>query len=226
MRTYKLPAALVALILEGDETGLLPDEINAFEQFCEKEKIDSSDLTLINTGTEPYFSEQNDMNDIAGNVFDFLHCTDEEIQLIRDAQNAFNVILEPKCIRVGIQMWPLCAFEYSIETGKHTATIPTIEGCDLSELFMSVVDFYIDNSGLFHKEEKTVFLAQETDAWFGTNDRNIIGIYTSQERALLSAMKHTGEVLRAENGGYKSIREEYENGVFITQYGLDQEIGS
>lgn len=152
--------------------------------------------------------------------------TDAEIELIRNAQNAFNAIVGQKNIRIGIQMWPLVAFEYSMESGRQTAEIPSAEDCDLSELFMSIVNFYIENSGLFEKTDGIVYLAQETDAWFGTSDRKEIGIYTSEELALLSAMKYTGEVLRAENGGYKSIREECENGVYITQYGLDQEIES
>lgn len=146
-------------------------------------------------------------------------------ELILAAENAFNALLEQKDIRIEIQTEPMAAFEYSA-SGKLTETIPSSEGCDLSELFMSIVDFYIDNFNLFTKEDGIVYLAQETDAWFGTSDRNNIGIYTSEELAVLSAMKYTGEVLRAENGGYKSIREECDNGVYITQYGLDQEIES
>lgn len=226
MKTYKLPAALAAFILKGDDIGLFPDEIRAFEEFCEKERIDSSDLTLIDNGQEPYFSEQNDMNDIAGNVFEFLHYTSDEIQLIRDAQNAFNAIVESKDIRVGIQMWPLEAFEYKMSTGRQIGTVPFDEGADLPELFMAIADHLIGQSGVFKKHDGIVYLAQETDAWFSTSDRKEIGIYTSEELALLSAMKHTGEVLRAESGGYKSIREDYDGGVFITQYELNQEIGS
>lgn len=225
MRTYKLPAAFAVCIKNGDDIGIFPEEIEAFEQFCENEGIDSGDLTLLNMEQEPYLAK-NDMNNVMGNVLDFLHYTSEEIKLIRDAQNAFNRIIKPGNVRIVIQMWPLAAFEHKIDTGKQIATVPSDEGCDLSELFMSIVDFLIIQSGIYPKREGIVFLAQETDTWFGTSDRNEIGIYTSEELALLSAMKYTGEVLRAENGGYKSIREDYEEGVFITQFGLDQEVES
>lgn len=226
MRTYKLPAYLASIIVNSDYSGSTDEEIQEFEQFCEKEGIDSNDLQLLVNEGETYFANKNDMNNIAGNVLDFLHYTSEEIGLIRDAQNAFNAIIEPGDVRIGIQMWPLVAFEYKMSTGKQIATIPSDEGCDLSELFMAIVDFYINQPGIYEKRDGIVYLAQETDIWFSTSDRNEIGIYTSEELALLSAMKHTGEVLRAENGGYKSIREECDNGVYITQYGLDQEIES
>lgn len=226
MRTYTLPANLASIIVNSDYSGSTDEEIQEFEQFCEKEGINSCDLTLPKMEQEPYFARKNDMNNIGGNVLDFLHYTDKEIDMIRDAQNAFNAIIEPGNVRIGIQMWPLVAFEYKMDTGKQIATIPSDEGCDLSELFMAIVDFCINQSGIYTKRDGIVYLAQETDAWFGTSDRNEIGIYTSEELALLSAMKHTGEVLRAENGGYKSIREECENGVYITQYGLDQEVES
>ena len=222
MRTYKLPANLASVIVNSDESGSSDEEIQDFEQFCEKEGIDSGDLTLLGIDQKPYFADKNDMNNIIGDVLDFLHYTSEEIEMIRDAQNAFNAIIEPGDVRIGIQMWPLVAFEYKMSTGKQIATIPSDEGCDLSELFMSIVDFLIIQSGMFTKRDGIVYLAQETDTWFGTYDRKEIRICTSEELALLSAMKHTGEVLRAENGGYKSIREGCDNGVYITQYGLDE----
>lgn len=224
MKTYKLPAAYAAYITDGDDAGLFPEEILALEQFCKKEGIDIKDLGLLSPQQESVFAQTNDMHRAECAVLDYLYYTSNEVEMIRSAQNAFNAILEQKNIRIGIQMWPLVAFEYSMETGRQTAEIPSAEDCDLSELFMSIVDFYIDNSGLFEKADGIVYLAEGTDAWFGAYDRNIIRICTSEELALLSAMKHQGEVLRAENGGYKSIREECENGVYITQYKLDQEV--
>lgn len=146
--------------------------------------------------------------------------------LVDEAQKAFNAIIETGNVGIEIQLWPLAAYEYKLDTKKRIATIPSNPGCDLSELLMAIVDFCINQSSIYKKRDGIVYLAQETDVWFGTSDRNEIGIYTSEELAVLSAMKYTGEVLRAENGGYKSIREECDNGVYITQYGLDQEIES
>lgn len=210
------------MIVNSDNSGLTDEEVQEFEQFCENEGIDSGDLTLPNMEQEPYLTHNNDMNNIGGNVLDFLHYTSEEIEMIRDAQNAFNAIIESKGIRIGIQMWPLVAFEYKMDTGKQIATIPSDEGSDLSELFMAIVDHLIRSSEIFEKRDGIVFLAEETDAWYSNNDRNKINIYSSEELALLSAMKCTGEVLRAESGGYKSIRDDCENGVYITQFGIDQ----
>lgn len=73
---------------------------------------------------------------------------------------------------------------------------------------------------------KTMFIAEETDAWFGTYNRTMLGVFESRALALFEAMEKYDEILTEDSGGYKSIKENITNtnvdGIYITEVVLNE----
>lgn len=223
MKTYKIPAELAVFIFNDDASGLNNDDITAFKQFCKKEDIDYCDLHLLDMDAVAEFSRTNDVNGLGADVLEFIHYTDDEMTLLSEGREALNALCEPHDLKLSIEMFPLVAKLY--QNDEETPLAETTEHSEVSEMLTEAIDCLIDNfPKTSAQEDMNLYLAQTTDEWYGTSDREIIGIYSSEELALLSAMKYTGEILKYESGGYKSINEEFEQGVYITQYGLDQEV--
>jgi len=219
MKTYKLPASLASMIVNSDNSGLTDEEVQEFEQFCENEGIDSGDLTLPNMEQEPYLTHNNDMNNIGGNVLDFLHYTQSEIELLRDGQKALKDLVSPIGITLDFQVWPLLCKITTSDVVITTSDYNTHS--DVSELLAEVASI-LEGENLPKDENGNVYVAYQTDVWYSNNDRSMIGIFSSEIQAVLSAMRYTGEILSEDSGGYKSIREEFDCGVFITQYKIDE----
>lgn len=218
---YTLPAHFASLLVNADQSGLTEEEMQEFADFTVREDIeDDTDLKLIDFEQEPYFARKNDMNNIGGDVLDFVYIPQGDIAFACDAKASFNAILSPYGMKIDVELFPLKVMLLKVDTNREIWAIE--DENSLVVVFSALVDVLLCSQEIFSTEEGVVYIAQQTDAWYSRSDRTFFGVFTSKELAVLSAMKFTEEILVEDSGGYKPIREERSFGVFISECPIDR----
>jgi hypothetical protein len=66
--TYILPSHFASALINDDNSGLEDDEINELNEWLDNFK---PGVCIGTTEEDPYFSRYNDLNDLAGDVYEF-----------------------------------------------------------------------------------------------------------------------------------------------------------
>lgn len=143
----------------------------------------------------------------------------KEIELLKDGDKALNALMNSIEITLEFQEQPLLCRIITPSSVISTSDYNTHKS--VPELFEDVISI-LEGENLQKDENQNVFIAWQTDVWYSNSSRKIIGVFSSEIQAVISSMKHTGEVLVEDSGGYKSIREGCDRCVIVTQYKIDE----